>query len=206
MDLFFVSVVIFEVLVVGLITFLFQILFRRKSGQSVSEKLIFAFWSGISFAVVQGILELGSDGISFVLGALNIQTIHVFVGAGILIVGYIAYWLKVTNRILYGLVEIAVAWFTAMSVSMRLFDNHRDAAAWAALAAAAYIVSRGLENAVSGIEEKDKERLEKKKKLISAESSHLNLASDDVASIENKPDEIQAVPSEQPISIDPTQP
>jgi hypothetical protein len=110
------------------------------------------------------------------MDSFAIHKIDVVAGFGILILGMFAFLFKQKDRNLYGVVEIAVAWFTGTTVSMKLTTNHRDLSAWAAVAGATYIVSRGFENAYAETEKskaRDAKRKEQFEKTRGANSYHM---------------------------------
>src|ERR1035441_8431312 len=64
----------------------------------------------------------------------------------VLILGIGAFVFKKKSRKWYGLVEIIVAWFTAVSISTRIVQGQLDLTTVMSLAGTIYIVSRGLDN------------------------------------------------------------
>ena len=80
------------------------------------------------------------------LGWLNLRFIQVVLSVSVLILGIGAFIFKKKSRKWYGLVEIIVAWFTAVSISTRIVQEQLDLTTIMSLAGTIYIVSRGLDN------------------------------------------------------------
>jgi hypothetical protein len=103
-------------------------------------------WLAIRIVLVYwGIVAL-SWGFRATLGWLNLRLIHVILSFSVLILGIGAFVFKKKSRKWYGLVEIIVAWFTAVSISTRIVQGQLDLTTVMSLAGTIYIVSRGLDN------------------------------------------------------------
>ena len=103
-------------------------------------------WLAIRMALVYwGIVAL-SWGIRAMFSRLNLHLTHVILSVSVIILGIGAFAFKKKSRKWYGLVEIIVAWFTAVSISTRITQGQLDLTTVMSLAGTIYIVSRGLDN------------------------------------------------------------
>ena len=84
---------------------------------------------------------------------LNIRIIHIVAGIGVLVIGMGAFLFKKRSRKWYGVVEVAFAWFTAVSITTKMAPGRVDLPTWVGLAGTAYVVSRGLENIENGTDD-----------------------------------------------------
>jgi succinate-acetate transporter protein len=114
----------------------FPLLKSLKSCSWLATRMVLVYW---------GIVAL-SWGFRAMLGWLNLRFIHVVLSVSVLILGIGAFIFKKKSRKWYGLVEIIVAWFTAVSISTRIVQGQLDLTTIMSLAGTIYIVSRGLDN------------------------------------------------------------
>ena len=102
------------------------------------------------------------------LHTLGIQGIELVIGIGVVIFGFIAYLVKSTHPITYGILEVVFAGSAGVITAKQLIESGQIGAPIATLIGAIYVVSRGLNNIDDGLEKKRKKLADAKKDQLSA--------------------------------------
>jgi hypothetical protein len=89
-----------------------------------------------------------------VMQLLGLQITQLLIGAGVVIVGYLAYRFKRANLLAYGSVEIMFAAAVAIVTAKQMSGNTSWAGPAATLGGAIYVVSRGLGNYAEGAKQR----------------------------------------------------
>jgi len=89
---------------------------------------------------------------NWVLTTVGLRATQLLIAFIIVGIGVGAYNFKRKNQKWYGTLEVLVGFFSAVFVAGSMAPHTIDLAKWATLAGSAYVVARGLENRMKGIE------------------------------------------------------
>ncbi len=96
------------------------------------------------------IIKFVNDLFDRAIGITGLRLTQVGIALIVTALGFAAHYLKKINQLWYGGVEIVVGFFTALFTAGTLTPGHLDGSKCATLAAAAYVIARGLGNRREG--------------------------------------------------------